>query len=95
MGEPGLSPDVVRDLTAILKAGVALGLIVLAMIAVQIVARRWLKPAWRWRVGRASQGPCAHCGREVRHGYPWWTGNPKRGGRPLHDECARPYGLVD
>ena len=49
---------------------------------------------WR-QLRRASQGRCAHCGRPVRHGHPWWTGNPARGGKPLHDECIHAYGLFD
>jgi len=36
-----------------------------------------------------NHGPCAHCGKPVRHYYPWWTSNPERGGRPLHDDCFR------
>jgi len=42
-----------------------------------------------------SQGKCAHCGEDVRHGYPWWTGSPHKGGQPLHDECVSLYGLFD
>jgi hypothetical protein len=36
-----------------------------------------------------NHGPCAYCGRPVIHHYPWFTANPYRGGRPLHDECHR------
>ena len=63
MSEPGLSPEAVRDVATILKLGVALGLIVLTLVAVQIVAQRWLKPAWMWRAGREK-------GRENTSGQP-------------------------
>lgn len=37
-----------------------------------------------------NHGPCAKCGLDVKHTYPWWTGTPGRlGVRPLHEECAR------
>lgn len=52
--------------------------------------RRWL------RVQRAPyRGTCGHCGRPVRHHYPWFTNNPDRGGQPLHDNCAVPYFSFD
>lgn len=41
----------------------------------------------------SSKGKCAHCGKPVHHAYPWYTGTPERGGKPVHDECAGPYGL--
>jgi hypothetical protein len=36
-----------------------------------------------------NHGPCAECGKDVIHYYPWWTDNSFRGGKPLHDECFR------
>lgn len=52
--------------------------------------RRWLA------VRRApNKGPCAYCGRPVRHYYPWFTHNPSMGGMPLHDDCARSFWSTD
>lgn len=34
-----------------------------------------------------NKGPCAVCGKPVKHYYPWYTSNPKHGGKPLHDRC--------
>lgn len=37
-----------------------------------------------------NHGPCGHCGEDVRHAFPWWTGRPdKPGSKPLHEACAR------
>lgn len=45
------------------------------------------------RFNRASnRGPCAHCGKDVREFYPWWTEHPsKPDSRPLHMDCAPIY----
>lgn len=45
------------------------------------------------RVGAVSEvpnhGPCAVCGKDVMHVYPWWTRNPEKyaDARPVHGEC--------
>ena len=40
-----------------------------------------------------NAGFCAQCGQPVRHSFPWWVGTPGMGGKPLHDECAKEWGL--
>ena len=51
---------------------------------------RILRRLRQWWHRVPNHGPCAHCGKPVRHHYPWWTANSERGGRPLHDgECVR------
>jgi hypothetical protein len=42
-----------------------------------------------------NHGPCAVCGKPVRHYYPWFTSNPKQGGRPLHDRCVHTHWKED
>lgn len=49
-----------------------------------------MTPADAAVVALPNHGPCAECGQDVRHAYPWWTGpDPARGARPMHEECAR------
>lgn len=39
-----------------------------------------------------NHGPCAICGKNVIHAYPWFTSNPDRpGAQPLHDHCWSTY----
>lgn len=52
---------------------------------------RWTNPKGEQPSPQApNHGPCFICGKDVVHFYPWFTANPDRGGKPLHDgECRR------
>ncbi|MFI5113504.1 MAG: hypothetical protein ACHP7J_00065 [Terriglobales bacterium] len=37
-----------------------------------------------------NHGPCAVCGLDVNHVFPWWTSNPEKpGAKPCHEECYK------
>ncbi len=37
-----------------------------------------------------NHGPCAKCGLDVVHVYPWWIGGPNMvNKKPLHEECFK------
>lgn len=65
------------------------------MLKLRVQFMCWLIHEYRFKFTSKCKikchGPCVVCGKPVNHTYPWYTKNPDKGGKPLHDECFKKF----